>query len=302
MTGPSAKIARRRVDGMLLLDKPRGMSSNMALQKARRLYAAERAGHSGTLDPLATGLLPVLFGEATKFGGELLDSDKRYLAEVALGVSTATGDAEGEVLATRPVDVNPAQLEATVQRFIGPIRQVPPMYSALKHAGRPLYDYARAGQHIERAAREVTIHALRIEAFDGRCAVLNVRCSKGTYIRTLGEDLGEALGCGAHLAGLRRTGAGPFDVADALTLENLEQLTAEERDAKLLPVDLLVRHLPRLDLSVDQARRLNMGQALADVEPITGRVRVYLGEYFLGVGEGDETGVLRAKRLLRTGA
>lgn len=302
MTGPSAKIARRRVDGMLLLDKPHGMSSNMALQKARRLYAAERAGHSGTLDPLATGLLPVLFGEATKFGGELLDSDKRYLAEVALGVSTATGDAEGEVLATRPVDVNPAQLEATVQRFIGPIRQVPPMYSALKHAGRPLYDYARAGQHIERAAREVTIHALRIEAFDGRCAVLNVRCSKGTYIRTLGEDLGEALGCGAHLAGLRRTGAGPFDVADALTLENLEQLTAEERDAKLLPVDLLVRHLPRLDLSVDQARRLNMGQALADVEPITGRVRVYLGEYFLGVGEGDETGVLRAKRLLRTGA
>lgn len=302
MTGPSAKIARRRVDGVLLLDKPHGMSSNMALQKARRLYAAERAGHSGTLDPLATGLLPVLFGEATKFGSELLDSDKRYLAKVAFGVSTATGDAEGEVLATRAVDVSPAQLEAAVQRFIGPIVQVPPIYSALKHAGRPLYDYARAGQHVERAAREVIIHALRIEAFDGRCAVLYVHCSKGTYIRTLGEDLGEMLGCGAHLAGLRRTGAGPFDVADALTLENLEQLTAAERDAKLLPVDLLVRHLPRLNLSVDQARRLNMGQALADVEPITGRVRVYLDECFLGVGTGDETGVLRAKRLLRTGA
>ncbi|HEY9396008.1 MAG TPA: tRNA pseudouridine(55) synthase TruB [Burkholderiales bacterium] len=303
MTGSaSPKIARRRVDGVLLLDKPHGMSSNMALQKARRLYAAERAGHSGTLDPLATGLLPVLFGEATKFGSELLDGDKRYLAEVAFGVCTTTGDAEGDVVSTRPVEVSLAQLEAAVQRFIGPIRQVPPMYSALKHAGRPLYHYARAGQHIERAAREVTIHALRIEAFDGKRAVLNVHCSKGTYIRTLGEDLGEALGCGAHLAGLRRTGAGPFSITDALTLENLEQLAPEQRDAKLLPVDLLVQHLPRLDLSADQARRLNMGQALADVEPITGRVRAYLGECFLGVAERDAAGVLRARRLLRTGA
>ena len=302
MTGASTKIVRRRVDGVLLLDKPHGMSSNMALQKARRLYAAERAGHSGTLDPLATGLLPVLFGEATKFGSELLDSDKHYLAEVAFGVCTTTGDAEGEVIAARPVDVSAAQLEAAVQRFIGPIQQVPPMYSALKHAGRPLYDYARAGQHIERAAREVTIYALDIEAFDGTRAVLNVHCSKGTYIRTLGEDLGEALGCGAHLAGLRRTGAGPFGIADALTLEDLEQLAPSDRDAKLLPVDLLVRHLPRLDLTADQARRLNMGQALADVEPVTGRVRAYLGECFLGVAERDAAGVLRARRLLRTGA
>lgn len=303
MTGSAfPKIARRRVDGVLLLDKPHGMSSNMALQKARRLYAAERAGHSGTLDPLATGLLPVLFGEATKFGSELLDGDKRYLAEVAFGVCTTTGDAEGDVVSTRPVEVSLAQLQAAVQRFIGPIRQVPPMYSALKHAGRPLYHYARAGQHIERAAREVTIHELRIEAFDGKRAVLNVHCSKGTYIRTLGEDLGEALGCGAHLAGLRRTGAGPFSITDALTLENLEQLAPEQRDAKLLPVDVLVQHLPRLDLSADQARRLNMGQALADVEPISGRVRAYLGECFLGVAENDAAGVLRARRLLRTAA
>lgn len=302
MTGSTTgKIIRRRVDGVLLLDKPHGLSSNIALQKARRLYAAERAGHSGTLDPLATGLLPVLFGEATKFGSELLESDKRYRAEVAFGVCTTTGDAEGEVLSTRPVDVSTAQLEAVVQRFIGPIQQIPPMYSALKHAGRPLYDYARKGEHVARPAREITIYALHVEAFSGTRATLDVHCSKGTYIRTLAEDIGEALGCGAHLAGLRRTGAGPFGIDQAMTLEALEQLPTEARDAKLLPADVLVQHLPRLDLTEDQARRLNMGQPLPDAGPIVGRVRVYLAESFLGVGEGDAENVLRARRLLRTG-
>jgi len=302
MTGAAAvKIPRRRVDGVLLLDKPHGLSSNTALQKARRLYAAERAGHSGTLDPLATGLLPILFGEATKFSAELLDSDKRYRAEVALGVRTATGDAEGEILSSSAVDVDRARLDEAVRRFIGPIDQVPPMYSALKHAGRPLYDYARAGEQIERAARRITIHALQVDSFDGRVAVIDVHCSKGTYVRTLAEDIGEALGCGAHLAGLRRTGSGPFDLADAVTLEALEQQEPAAREALLLPADVLVGHLPRLDLDADQARRLNAGQQLVGLGKGIDRARVYGEGRFLGVGEGDPLGSLRTQRLLRTG-
>lgn len=294
------RIERRRVDGVLLLDKPHGMSSNAALQTARRLYRAERAGHSGTLDPLATGLLPVMFGEATKFGGELLDSDKRYRAEVAFGTRTTTGDAEGEVVETAPVAFDRAALEAAACRFVGVIEQVPPMYSALKHAGRPLYDYARAGQHIERPPRRVTIHSLALESFDGSRAVLDVHCSKGTYIRTLAEDLGAALGCVAHLAGLRRTEAGAFNLDGAIDCETLARMTEAARDAALLPVDALVRHLPRVDLDAGQAERLNTGQTLATLAPRAGVFRVYAGEAFLGLCEGDADGTLRPRRLLRS--
>src|SRR5690606_29043225 len=300
--GASPRIVRRRVDGVLLLDKASGMSSNTALQKARRLYAAEKAGHSGTLDPLATGLLPVLFGEATKFEAELLDSDKRYLADVVLGVCTTTGDAEGDILSTRPVAVTAAQLEAVLARFRGPILQIPPMYSALKHAGRPLYAYARAGEAVERPARAVTIHALELVSWEGGHLVLDVHCSKGTYVRTLAEDIGEALGCGAHLSALRRTGSGVFKLDDAVTLEDLERLDAQARDARLLPVDVLVAHLPRLERTAEQARRLAAGQTLAGLGAGEGRIRAYGEGRFLGIVETGADGLLRARRLVRTDA
>ena len=294
-------MPRRRLDGVLLLDKPKGLTSNAALQQARRLYAAEKAGHTGTLDPMATGLLPVLFGEATKFGGELLDSDKRYLADIRLGVRTNTGDAEGEVLAVAPVQVTAEALEQAVRRYTGRIRQVPPMYSALKHAGRPLYDYARAGETVEREAREVTIHRLDILRFEGERLQVDVHCSKGTYVRTLAEDLGEALGCGAHLAGLRRTAVGPFRVEDAIDLETLERLSPEQRDARLEPVDVLVQHLPEVVLDGAAARRFANGQAVPVGGRAEGRRRVYAAGRFLGVAE-LEAGVLRPRRLLRTDA
>lgn len=294
-------MPRRRLDGVLLLDKPKGLTSNAALQQARRLYAAEKAGHTGTLDPMATGLLPVLFGEATKFGGELLDSDKRYLADIRLGVRTNTGDAEGEVLAVAPVQVTAEALEQAVRRYTGRIRQVPPMYSALKHAGRPLYDYARAGETVEREAREVTIHRLDILRFEGERLQVDVHCSKGTYVRTLAEDLGEALGCGAHLAGLRRTAVGPFRVEDAIDLETLERLSPEQRDARLEPVDVLVQHLPEVVLDGAVARRFANGQAVPVGGRAEGRRRVYAAGRFLGVAE-LEAGVLRPRRLLRTDA
>nr|PZN03116.1 MAG: tRNA pseudouridine(55) synthase TruB [Pseudomonadota bacterium] len=296
-----ARMPRRRLDGVLLLDKPKGLTSNAALQQARRLYAAEKAGHTGTLDPMATGLLPVLFGEATKFGGELLDSDKRYLADIRLGVRTNTGDAEGEVLAVAPVQVTAEALEQAVRRYTGRIRQVPPMYSALKHAGRPLYDYARAGETVEREAREVTIHRLDILRFEGERLQVDVHCSKGTYVRTLAEDLGEALGCGAHLAGLRRTAVGPFRVEDAIDLETLERLSPEQRDARLEPVDVLVQHLPEVVLDGAAARRFANGQAVPVGGRAEGRRRVYAAGRFLGVAE-LEAGVLRPRRLLRTDA
>lgn len=293
------RIEWRRVDGVLLLDKPHGVSSNVALQTVRRLYRAERAGHGGTLDPLATGLLPVLFGEATKFGAALLDGDKRYRAEVAFGTRTSTGDAEGEVVETAPVRFERAGLEAAVRRFTGVIEQIPPMYSALKHAGRPLYDYARAGREIVRAPRRVTISTLTVESFDGAGAVLDVRCSKGTYVRTLAEDLGRALGSAAHLAGLRRLEAGPFSVDDALTCAQLAALDEAQRDALLRPVDALLTGVARLDLDADAARRLASGQAVAGVAPGCGIFRAYGAGRFLGLCEGDGEGVLRARRLVR---
>ncbi|WP_347316305.1 tRNA pseudouridine(55) synthase TruB, partial [Ralstonia pseudosolanacearum] len=221
-----AKQPRRDVHGVLLLDKPIGWSSNDALIRAKRLLWAKKAGHTGTLDPLATGLLPLCFGEATKFSQDLLEADKTYEAVVRLGIRTSTADAEGEVLSERPVAVTPEQLRAAIGRFVGEIDQVPPMHSALKKDGKPLYEYARAGQTVERAARRVTIRAIDVLATDLDAAAptvtLRVCCSKGTYIRTLGEDLGEALGCGAHLVALRRTQVGSLTLDGAVTLEALE--------------------------------------------------------------------------------
>ena len=253
------RILRRPVHGVLLLDKPHGLSSNDALQKAKRLLRAEKAGHTGTLDPLATGLLPLCFGAATKFSQASLDADKAYRATLQLGRITSTGDAEGEVLQVRPVELSRAQLEAACNAFIGDLQQVPPMHSALKHEGRALYTYARAGIEIERAARAVTIHAIAIVEWRGDLLTLDVRCSKGTYVRTLAEDIGEALGCGAHLAALRRTGCGALGVDAAYTLDELAALDEPARDALLLPADALLADRPEVRLDEVDAGRFLCG-------------------------------------------
>jgi tRNA pseudouridine55 synthase len=285
---------------VLLLDKPHGLTSNAALQGARRLYRAAKAGHTGTLDPLATGLLPVLFGEAAKFGGELLDADKTYAAAIALGAVTTTGDAEGEVTERRPVAVTRAAVEQVLDGFRGAGTQVPPMYSALKRDGRPLYEYARAGQSVDRPARPITIHALTLEALDGARLAVTVRASKGTYIRVLAEDIGRALGCGAHLARLRRVAIGPFSVADATTVEALERLDAEARDARLLPIDALIGHLRAATLPSAAAGRFAQGAAVESPVAAPGRVRVYGdGGTFLGIGEAGPDGRLHPLRLRR---
>ncbi len=288
----------RDLDGVLLLDKPSGISSNAALQGARRLLAARRAGHTGTLDPMATGLLVLCFGEATKFAGALLDAEKAYAARVRLGERTSTGDAEGEVLERRPVAVTAASVETALARFRGAIEQIPPMHSALKHQGRPLYAYARKGQSVERAPRRVVVRELVLERLEGPDLDLLVRCSKGTYVRTLAEDLGEALGCGGHLTALRRTAVGPFGVDDAVTLDRLAAVLESERPRGLLPVEVLLRSWPRVLLAKDAETRFRQGQrvAAAAAEP---RVAVFGADgNFLGIGEIDAEGMLKAKRQL----
>ena len=296
--------ARRRLDGVVLLDKPLGLSSNQALQAARRLYAADKAGHAGTLDPLATGLLPLCFGEATKFSGELLNADKRYVATVQLGVTTDTADAEGAVLQRRPVGFGRAAVESMLAAFVGQIDQVPPMYSALKRDGRPLYQYARAGIEVERPPRRVLIHELRLQGVDeglagGRFAV-EVRCSKGTYVRTLAADIGERLGCGAHLAALRRTGIGVLEVAQAHSLAVLEGLAGEAaRDALLLPPDSLLASLGEVRLDAADAARIRHGQAVRWSGEEGRRLRVYDAEGgFIGVCRQLADGWLQPLRLV----
>ncbi|MFA5915480.1 MAG: tRNA pseudouridine(55) synthase TruB [Burkholderiales bacterium] len=290
---------KRPLNGVLMLDKARGASSNAALQQARRLYQAAKAGHAGTLDPLATGLLPVLFGEATKFSSDLLDADKSYAAEIQLGVSTTTADAEGEVIATRAVSVSAHLLAGALAKLRGEIMQMPPMYSALKHAGRPLYSYARAGVDVERAPRRVTIHALDLQWFEGERLALSVTCSKGTYIRSLAHDLGEMLGCGAHLCALRRTGVGRFGLDCAHTLEGLEAVPAAERDALLLPVDALLQDLPEVRLAPVQQQRFLQGQAVPWNGPPQPRVRVYgTAGTLLGMGEIDADGTILPRRVI----
>ncbi|HEX5802263.1 MAG TPA: tRNA pseudouridine(55) synthase TruB [Azospira sp.] len=286
----------RRVDGVLLLDKPSGITSNDALQKARRFFSAEKAGHTGTLDPMASGLLPVCFGEATKFSADLLDADKTYEATLRLGVTTTTADAEGEVVETRPVAVAEADLRAVLPRFTGAISQVPPMYSALKRDGRPLYELARQGIEVEREARAVTIHALVLLAFSGVDVSLRVSCSKGTYIRTLAEDIGAALGCGAHLTALRRTRVGPLDLANARTLGAIEACEESARDALLLPVDTLLRGLVAVELDAAATQRFANGNPVAG--EVDGPCRVYADGRLLGLGRGDGAGLIHPKRLL----
>ena len=266
---------RRVLHGVLLLDKPLGWTSNDALQKAKGILRALKGGHTGTLDPLATGLLPLCFGAATKFSQASLDADKRYTATVHLGQRTSTGDREGEVVEERAVAVDRAAIEAACARFTGSIDQVPPMHSALKHEGRALYEYARAGVEIERASRRVTIHAIDILHWHHQALVLDVQCSKGTYIRTLAEDIGAALGCGAHLSALRRTGSGALDLDRAITLEALQALSEAERDALLLSPDVLVSAWPAVDLPDDEAGRFLTGLRRRVTLADTPAVRVY---------------------------
>ena len=280
------RIPRRAVHGVLLLDKPLGLSSNDALQKAKRLYRAEKAGHTGTLDPLATGLLPLCFGAATKFSQISLDADKMYRATLKLGVKTTTADAEGEVQQTREVNLTREQVDAACQRFTGEIAQVPPMHSALKREGKALYEYARAGIEVEREARHITIHTIAIIDWQHDELTIDVRCSKGTYIRTLAEDIGEALGCGAHLSALRRTGSGPLTIDGAFTLEQLAAMSEAERDAQLLQADTLLADWPVVRLDDEGAGRFLSGVRrrlpLADAP----HVRVYgpQPKAFLGSG------------------
>lgn len=252
----------RRIDGVLLLDKPSGITSNAALLRARRLYNAEKAGHTGTLDPLASGLLPVCFGSATRFAQFLLDAPKRYMATVHFGATTTTQDAEGAVVSARPVTFTREALVAALARFIGTRMQVPPAYSALKFEGRPYYEYARRGIEIPRAPRTVTIHALRLVQWQSPIATLDVECSKGTYVRALAADLGETLGCGAHLTGLRRTASGGFELANAVTLDAIDTMATTSRDGLLLPVSVLVKDLPRIDVDRSSAEAFLHGQPL----------------------------------------
>ncbi|PKF70176.1 tRNA pseudouridine(55) synthase TruB [Pseudomonas fluvialis] len=300
------KRVRRQVNGVLVLDKPRGMSSNQALQKVRWLLNAEKAGHTGSLDPLATGVLPLCFGEATKFSQYLLDADKGYETLAQLGVTTTTGDAEGEVLERRPVALTAEQIEAALQGFRGPIQQIPPMYSALKKDGQPLYKLARAGEVVEREARSVTIARLELLAWQGEQLRLAVDCSKGTYIRTLVEDLGQQLGCGAHVAELRRTQAGPFSLAQAVSLEALEAAHAESGsealDAFLLPVDSGLQHWPLVELSAHSAYYWLHGQPVrAPGAPAFGLLRVVDEQgRFIGIGEVSDDGRLAPRRLIRS--
>ena len=275
----------RPLDGVLLFDKPLELSSNTALQKIRRLFQAEKAGHTGTLDPLATGLLPICFGEATKFSNALLDADKTYTALLRLGQTTTTGDAEGEITAELPVNFTLSDLDAVLDRFRGEIQQMPPMHSALKHQGKPLYEYIRKGITIERPLRDVVIFELVLNSFAGNEMEISVRCSKGTYVRTLAEDIGAALGCGAHLIGLRRTAIAHFKLTDGYDLQQLTGMSDVERDVCLLPLVNLMPDMPKLNLDAPEIKRLAQGQRLAlDTGLPDGKIGLYGPGGFIGVG------------------
>ena len=263
MNAPRTRVQRRPVHGVLLLDKPLGLSSNQALQKAKWLLRAEKAGHTGTLDPLATGALPLCFGAATKFSQQHLEADKVYETTVRLGLKTSTADAEGEVIQTREVSCTPGQVVEVLDQFMGPISQVPPMHSALKKDGKALYEYAREGETVEREARKVVIHDLELLDMqlqgDAPFLRLRVACSKGTYIRTLGEDIAETLGCGGHLSALRRVQTGPFGAAQCVTLPELEAMDEAERLSALLPVDVLLPGYTEVSLDSENAGRFLSG-------------------------------------------
>lgn len=294
------KRKKRHISGVLLLDKPPGITSNAALQQVKRLYQAAKAGHTGNLDPIATGLLPICLGEATKFSQYLLNADKTYQATFKLGKTTTTGDSEGEVVSVRPVQVSQREAARTLERFVGVINQIPPMYAAIKYQGKPLYTYARAGVEVERAPRRVEIYSLRLEAFRGDEIDVTVSCSKGTYIRVLAEDVGQVLGCGAFMSALRRSVIGPFDLAQTLRIPELEALSLDERDARLLPPDCLLAALPKVDLDPDSAHYVCQGQPVwLAKQQLSGQVRMYGGARgFLGVGEIMSDGKIAPKRLV----
>lgn len=299
---PKVRVPRRPVHGVLLLDKPVGLSSNDALQKVKRLYRAEKAGHTGTLDPLATGLLPICFGAATKFSQVSLEADKGYRATLQLGQTRVGGDREGEVTGECPVACTRADIEAACARFTGLISQLPPMQSALKHNGKALYEYARAGVTVERQPRQVTIH--RIDIIDWHPAqperlVVDVLCTKGTYVRTLAEDIGAALGCGAHLAGLRRIMSGPVDLRASVTLDALVAMSEAERDARLLSADVLLADWPAVQLDQAEAGRFLSGMRRRVRHADAEHVRVYGPDGRALLGSAHITaGELIADRLL----
>lgn len=294
----------RAINGVFLLDKPLGITSNAALQKVKRLFQAQKAGHTGSLDPLASGMLPICLGEATKFSSFLLDADKHYLATCKLGVTTTTADAEGEVVETRPViPLDQQRLAAIVTRFSGEIEQVPPMHSALKRQGVPLYKLAHQGIEIERQPRAVTIHEIRVTGYKGDELRLSVHCSKGTYLRTLAQDIGEFLGCGAHLGALRRTWVGQYRGEAMHTLGELESLAEqglEGMDAMLLPMDSALAGWPLAELTADAAHYLRHGQPVfVPRGPTAGWVRLYApGGEFIGVGEVQNDGKIAPRRLV----
>ena len=294
----------RRISGILLLDKPAGMSSNAALQKVKWFYKAAKAGHTGSLDPLATGLLPICLGEATKASAFLLDADKRYVTTIRLGEKTSTADAEGEVIQTAPIPVITLErLSEVLESFLGEIQQLPPMYSAVKHQGERLYKLAREGVEVERKLRTITIHDLACLDFDGINLKLDIHCSKGTYVRTLAEDISEALGTVGHVADLRRTAVGPFSDVDMVSLEQLEALAPEgfeALDRLLLPIDSGLVHWPEVRLNADAAHYLQQGQPVfCPGAPSSGWVRIYDNEeQFLGAGEINHDGMVAPKRLM----
>ncbi|OQK55294.1 tRNA pseudouridine(55) synthase TruB [Vibrio vulnificus] len=308
-------MARRRkgrpIDGVILLDKPTGMSSNDALQKVKRLYFAEKAGHTGALDPLATGMLPICLGEATKFSQFLLDSDKRYRVIAKLGERTDTSDSDGDVVETRPVNVTLETLEACIEKFRGESDQVPSMFSALKYQGKPLYEYARKGIEVPRESRKITVYEIILHRFEGDEVEMEVHCSKGTYIRTIVDDLGEMLGCGAHVTMLRRTGVAKYPYENMVTLEQLNELVdnsnrdgiapREVLDPLLMPMDTAVEDLPEVNLIADLADMVMHGQAVQVLgAPTEGQLRLTMGEErrFIGVGEMNRDGKIAPKRLV----
>ncbi len=292
----------RQLHGILLLDKPLHHTSNHALQQVRRLYQAHKAGHTGSLDPLATGMLPICFGIATRLSAFLLDADKQYTAQIRLGITTTTGDAAGEVLQARPAThIRLADIQAVLPQFCGRIQQLPPMYSAVHHQGKRLYTLARAGITVERQPRTVTIHALHLTDFTEQTCTLQVHCSKGTYVRTLAEAIGEALGCGAHLSGLRRTSVGPYRDQPMYDMPQLQACAAQgQLDDRLLPADSAVPDWPLVSLTPDQGYDVQRGQAVRVARaPLTGWVRLYQeGTYFLGIGEILSDGRVAPRRVL----
>ncbi|EPB0199571.1 tRNA pseudouridine(55) synthase TruB [Vibrio parahaemolyticus] len=308
-------MARRRkgrpINGVILLDKPTGISSNDALQKVKRIYFAEKAGHTGALDPLATGMLPICLGEATKFSQFLLDSDKRYRVIAKLGERTNTSDSDGEVVETRPVDVTLEKLEACIEKFRGESDQVPSMFSALKYQGKPLYEYARKGIEVPRESRKITVYEIVHHRFEGDEVEMEVHCSKGTYIRTIVDDLGEMLGCGAHVTMLRRTAVAKYPYEKMVTLEQLNELLEQAHreeiaprellDPLLMPMDTAVEDLPEVNLIPELADMVQHGQPVQVLgAPEQGSLRLTMGEerLFIGVGEMNDDGKIAPKRLV----